>query len=164
MSINKVILTGRIGADIALKKTQAGISCCNFQIAVDRVRSKSQDHSEIDWISCQAWRQSAEYLCNYAKKGTLIAIDGRIQTRSYDNASGQKVYVTEVVCERVEILKQPSTQGSGKQQTRSSQGYQYTDDGGFTNNYTSTGYQDPFANDYGSGPTLDISSDDLPFN
>lgn len=60
-------------------------------------------------------------------------------------------------------MEQASTQGSGKQQTRSSQGYQYTDDGGFANNYTSTRYQEPFANDYGSDPALDISSDDLPF-
>ena len=115
------------------------------------------------WISCQAWRQAADYICNYAKKGALLAVDGRLQTRSYDNSSGQKVHVTEVVCERVEIQRQASSQSSGKQQTRSSQGYQHTDDGGFANNYTSTGYQDPFANDYGSGPTLDISSDDLPF-
>lgn len=164
MSINKVILTGRIGADIALKKTQAGISCCNFQIAVDRVRSKSQDHSEIDWISCQAWRQSAEYLCNYAKKGTLIAIDGRIQTRSYDNASGQKVYVTEVVCERVEILKQPSTQLNG-QKTQLASKSLYAEEGEFASDYmpTITGYKDPYSDDYGSNPVLDINSYDLPF-
>ena len=96
------------------------------------------------------------------KKGALLAVDGRLQTRSYDNASGQKVHVTEVVCERVEIQRQASTQ-TGKQQTRLNQGFQYAD-GGFANSYTSSGYQDPFADDYGSGPTLDISSDDLPFN
>ena len=90
-------------------------------------------------------------------------MDGRLQTRSYDNASGQKVHVTEVVCERVEIQRQASTQ-AGKQQTRSNQGTQYAENGGFANTYTSSGYQDPFADDYGSGPTLDISSDDLPFN
>ena len=160
--INRVVITGRLSKDPELRKTQSGLSVCSFQLAVDRPKQKGQDEAVTDWISCQAWRQSADYICNYAKKGALLAVDGRLQTRSYDNASGQKIHVTEVVCERVEIQRQASTQGD-KQQTRSNQGTQYTDDGGFANNYTSTRYQDPFANDYGSGSTLDISSDDLPF-
>lgn len=161
--INRVVLAGRLTKDPELRKTQSGKSVTNFTVAVDRPRRKDQEVAETDFISCQAWNKTAEYICRYAKKGTLIGVDGRIQTRNYDNASGQKVHVTEVVCERVEIQRQASTQGSGKQQTRSSQGYQYTDDGGFANNYTSTRYQEPFANDYGSDPALDISSDDLSF-
>nr|DAM89301.1 MAG TPA: Single strand binding protein [Caudoviricetes sp.] len=161
--INRVILTGRLARDPELRKTQSGLSVCSFQLAVDRPKQKGQDDAVTDWISCQVWRQAADYICNYAKKGALLAVDGRLQTRSYDNASGQKVHVTEVVCERVEIQRQASTQ-AGKQQTRSNQGTQYAENGGFANTYTSSGYQDPFADDYGSGPTLDISSDDLPFN
>lgn len=161
--INRVILTGRLARDPELRKTQSGLSVCSFQLAVDRPKQKGQDDAVTDWISCQAWRQAADYICNYAKKGALLAVDGRLQTRSYDNASGQKIHVTEVVCERVEIQRQASTQ-AGKQQTRSNQGTQYAENGGFANTYTSSGYQDPFADDYGSGPTLDISSDDLPFN
>ena len=161
--INRVILTGRLTKDPELRKTQTGKSVANFTVAVDRMRRKDQEVADTDFISCQAWNKTAEYIGNYAKKGTLIGVDGRIQTRNYDNASGQKVHVTEVVCERVEIQRQASTQGSGKQQTRSNQGSQYGDDGGFANSYTSAGYQDPFANDYSSDPTLDISSDDLPF-
>lgn len=160
--INRVVITGRLSKDPDLRKTQSGLSVCSFQLAVDRPKQKGQDDAVTDWISCQAWRQAADYICNYAKKGALLAVDGRLQTRSYDNASGQKVHVTEVVCERVEIQRQASTQG-GNKQARSSQGYQYTADGGFANTYTSSGYQDPFADDYGSVPTLDISSDDLPF-
>ena len=160
--INRVILTGRLARDPELRKTQSGLSVCSFQLAVDRPKQKGQDDAVTDWISCQVWRQAADYICNYAKKGALLAVDGRLQTRSYDNASGQKVHVTEIVCERVEIQRQASTQG-GNKQARSSQGYQYTADGGFANTYTSSGYQDPFADDYCSGPTLDISSDDLPF-
>lgn len=160
--INRVILTGRLTKDPELRKTQSGLSVCSFQLAVDRPKQKGQDEAITDWISCQAWRQSADYICNYAKKGALLAVDGRLQTRSYDNASGQKIHVTEVVCERVEIQRQASTQ-AGKQQTRSNQGTQYAENGGFANTYTSSGYQDPFADDYGSGPALDISSDDLPF-
>lgn len=161
--INRVVITGRLARDPELRKTQSGLSVCSFQLAVDRQKQKGQDDAVTDWISCQAWRQAADYICNYAKKGALLAIDGRLQTRSYDNASGQKVHVTEVVCERVEIQRQASTQAGGKQQTRSNQGTQYAD-GGFANSYTTSGYQDPFADDYGSVPTLDISSDDLPFN
>ena len=161
--INRVVITGRLARDPELRKTQSGLSVCSFQLAVDRPKPKGQDDAVTDWISCQAWRQAADYICNYAKKGALLAVDGRLQTRSYDNASGQKIHVTEVVCERVEIQRQASTQ-AGKQQTRSNQGTQYAENGGFANTYTSSGYQDPFADDYGSGPTLDISSDDLPFN
>ena len=160
--INRVVITGRLARDPELRKTQSGLSVCSFQLAVDRPKQKGQDDAVTDWISCQAWRQAADYICNYAKKGALLAVDGRLQTRSYDNASGQKIHVTEVVCERVEIQRQASTQ-AGKQQTRSNQGTQYAENGGFANTYTSSGYQDPFADDYGSGPTLDISSDDLPF-
>lgn len=90
------------------------MSVCSFQLAVDRPKQKGQDDAVTDWISCQVWRQAADYICNYAKKGALLAVDGRLQTHSYDNASGQKVHVTEVVCERVEIQRQASTQGSGK--------------------------------------------------
>ena len=148
--INRVILTGRLARDPELRKTQSGLSVCSFQLAVDRPKQKGQDDAVTDWISCQVWRQAADYICNYAKKGALLAVDGRLQTRSYDNASGQKVHVTEVVCERVEIQRQASTQ-AGKQQTRSNQGTQYAENGGFANTYTSSGYQDPFADDYGFG-------------
>lgn len=160
--INRVVITGRLSKDPELRKTQSGLSVCSFQLAVDRPKQKGQDDAVTDWISCQVWRQAADYICNYAKKGALLAVDGRLQTRSYDNSNGQKVHITEVVCEKVEIQRQASTQ-AGKQQTRSNQGTQYAENGGFANTYTSSGYQDPFADDYGSGPTLDISSDDLPF-
>lgn len=160
--INRVVITGRLARDPELRKTQSGLSVCSFQLAVDRPKQKGQDDAVTDWISCQVWRQAADYICNYAKKGALLAVDGRLQTRSYDNSNGQKVHITEVVCEKVEIQRQASTQ-AGKQQTRSNQGTQYAENGGFANTYTSSGYQDPFADDYGSGPTLDISSDDLPF-
>ncbi|WP_195397604.1 single-stranded DNA-binding protein [Holdemania sp. 1001302B_160321_E10] len=130
--INRVVITGRLSKDPELRKTQSGLSVCSFQLAVDRPKQKGQDDAVTDWISCQAWRQAADYICRYAKKGALLAVDGRIQTRSYDNASGQKVNVTEVVCERVEIQRQASTQSSGKQQTSLNQD-SYTNDEVFDN-------------------------------
>ena len=66
--INRVILTGRLARDPELRKTQSGLSVCGFQLAVDRPQLKGQDEAVTDWISCQAWRQSADYICNYAKR------------------------------------------------------------------------------------------------
>ena len=158
--INRVILTGRLARDPELRKTQSGLSVCSFQLAVDRPKLNGQN--ETDWISCQAWRQAADYICNYAKKGALLAVDGRIQTRSYDNATGQKVYVTEVVCERVEIQRQASSQASGRSQYNGGSTTRDNTAGRSASSaYGSTGfanpeYQDPFGEDY--------SSDDLPFN
>ena len=165
--INRVVITGRLSKDPELRKTQSGLSVCSFQLAVDRPKQKGQDEAVTDWISCQAWRQAADYICNYAKKGALLAVDGRLQTRSYDNSSGQKVHVTEVVCERVEIQRQASSQGSGKPQYGSTTSAN-TASRSATYAYGSSGfanpeYQDPFADDYGPGPALNISSDDLPF-
>ena len=101
--INRVVLAGRLTKDPELRKTQSGKSVTNFTVAVDRPRRKDQEVAETDFISCQAWNKTAEYICRYAKKGTLIGVDGRIQTRNYDNASGQKVHVTEVVCDSVTL-------------------------------------------------------------
>lgn len=165
--INRVILTGRLARDPELRKTQSGLSVCSFQLAVDRPNLKGQN--ETDWISCQAWRQSADYICNYAKKGALLAVDGRLQTRSYDNASGQKIHVTEVVCERVEIQRQASSQASSKSQYNGGSTIRDNTAGRSASSaYGSTSfanpeYQDSFGEDYSSGPTLDISSDDFPF-
>ena len=165
--INRVVITGRLSRDPELRKTQSGLSVCSFQLAVDRPKLKGQDEAVTDWISCQAWRQAADYICNYAKKGALLEVDGRLQTHSYDNASGQKVHVTEVVCERVEIQRQASMHGSGKPQYGSTTSAN-TASRSTTYAYGSSGfanpeYQDPFADDYGPGPALNISSDDLPF-
>ena len=157
--INRVILTGRLARDPELRKTQSGLSVCGFQLAVDRPKLKGQDEAVTDWISCQAWRQSADYICNYAKKGALLAVDGRIQTRNYDNASGQKVYVTEVVCDSVQLLESKSA----SENRSAAMGYQ-PQNAGFAqaNPFGDAPANDGF-DDFSAGPTLDISSDDLPF-
>ncbi len=157
--INRVILTGRLARDPELRKTQSGLSVCGFQLAVDRPKLKGQDEAVTDWISCQAWRQSADYICNYAKKGALLAVDGRIQTRNYDNASGQKVYVTEVVCDSVQLLESKSA----SENRSASMGYQPQNAGyAQANPFGDAAANDGF-DDFSAGPTLDISSDDLPF-
>lgn len=105
--MNKVCLVGRLTKDIEIKKTTSNLSIVNFTLAVNRRLSKEakqQGQQEADFIYCVAWRGAADYLGQYAKKGDRIALEGRLQTRSYDTNEGKKAYVTEVVCESVEIL------------------------------------------------------------
>ncbi|MBQ2510358.1 MAG: single-stranded DNA-binding protein, partial [Erysipelotrichaceae bacterium] len=97
INVNHVVLVGRLTKDIELRKTNSGASVCSFTVAIDRrFQSQQQGGQTADFISCIAWRQSADFLANYAAKGTIVSVEGRIQTRSYDGQNG-KVYVTEVV-------------------------------------------------------------------
>ena len=95
-NINKSILGGRLTADPELKQTASGISACTFTIAVNRKYSKD-GQQEADFITCQAWRQTAEFICRYFKKASAICVTGSIQTRSWTDNSGQKRFATDVV-------------------------------------------------------------------
>ena len=92
-NFNKVILGGRLTQDVELKKTQQGTSVCTFSIAVKRKGEKET----TDFINCQAWRQTAEFIANYFKKGSSICIDGSIQNRSYEDKDKNKRTVTEII-------------------------------------------------------------------
>ena len=112
MSINRAVLVGRLTRDPEVRKTQNGLSVCSFTLACDRnIAKKDQSDSQqlADFISCVAWRQSADFLGQYAHKGTMIGIDGRIQTRNYERQDGTKVYVTEVVADNVQLLESKKT-------------------------------------------------------
>lgn len=100
MSINRVILTGRIGKDVDLRYTQSGKAVASFTLAV----TNSFDRERPYWIPCTVWGKSAENCAQYLGKGSMAGIDGRISTRSYENQDGKKVYITEVVADRVEFL------------------------------------------------------------
>ena len=96
--MNKAILSGRICSDIELKTTSSGgVSVCSFRLAVQRRFKNAEGNYDADFISCQAWRSNADFISKYFKKGDPIEIVGSIQTRTYENNDGQKVYVTEVV-------------------------------------------------------------------
>ena len=97
-NINKSILGGRLTADPELKQTASGISACTFTVAVNRKYSKD-GQQEADFINCQAWRQTAEFICKYFKKGSSICIAGAIQTRTWTDNNNQKRYATEVVAD-----------------------------------------------------------------
>ena len=95
-NFNKATIAGRLTSDPELKQTMSGISACTFTIAVNRRYSKDGEQ-ECDFINCQAWRQTAEFVSRYFKKGSSICVSGAIQTRSWTDNSGQKRYATEVV-------------------------------------------------------------------
>lgn len=155
--INNVTLVGRLTKDPDLKYTGNGTAVATFTLAVNRNFTNQSGEREADFINCVIWRKPAETLANYAKKGVLIGVTGRIQTRSYDNQQGQKVYVTEVIADNFQLLESrnsnssQNTQGSGVSN-------------GQTNNYTrnqqnrNNDESDPFGNS-----SIDISDDDLPF-
>lgn len=120
--INNVTLTGRITKDLEKHETGKGTSVVNFSLAVDRRRKNANGDREADFISIQAWGLTADLLCKYCGKGSLIGIEGRIQTRNYENNQGQRVYVTEVVAENVTFLD--SKKNSQSQQSNGYDNYQ----------------------------------------
>ena len=102
--LNKVVLIGRLTKDPELRFTPSGVGVATFTLAVERQFS-SNGEKETDFIPIVAWKKQAENCAEYLKKGSLVAVDGRIQTRNYDNNEGKKVYVTEVVADSVKFLE-----------------------------------------------------------
>lgn len=103
--LNSICLVGRLTKDVELRYTPSNVAVATFTLAVNRTFKNENGDREADFINCVMWRQQAENLANWAKKGALIGITGRIQTRSYDNQQGQRVYVTEVVAEQFQLLE-----------------------------------------------------------
>ena len=103
ININHVVLTGRITKDPELRKTQSNLSVCSFTVAVNRKTKNENGEYEADFINCVAWRQSADFLTSYGRKGDIVSVEGTIQTRSYDGKNG-KTYITEVVADSVQLI------------------------------------------------------------
>ena len=103
--INNVVLVGRLTRDPELRYTPSNVAIASFSLAVNRNFKNQAGDREADFISCIMWRKQAENFANWVKKGALVGITGRIQTRSYDNQQGQRVYVTEVVAESFQTLE-----------------------------------------------------------
>ena len=109
--MNKVILIGRLTKDPEVRNTSSQATVCRFTLAVDRKFKDQNGQRQADFISCVAWRQTANFISTYFHKGSKIAIVGNIQTRSYDDQNGQKRYVTDVVVDEAEFVdstEQPS--------------------------------------------------------
>lgn len=142
--LNNISLVGRLTKDVDLRYTPSNVAVATFTLAVNRTFKNENGDREADFINCVMWRQQAENLANWAKKGALIGVTGRIQTRSYDNQQGQRVYVTEVVAETFQLLESKAQQGN---QTQQQQAQQQAPD---------------FSRSANTNP-LDITEEDLPF-
>lgn len=159
--LNRVVLVGRLTRDPELRFTPNGVAVANFTLAVNRPFSNQQGEREADFINCVVWRKPAENVANFLKKGSLAGVDGRVQTRSYDNNEGRRVFVTEVVAESVQFLEPRNSQNQSSGNSGfDNYGAGNQGSGNQTGGSRSNGYDnDPFSND----GSIDISDDDLPF-
>lgn len=119
--MNRTILIGRMTKDAELKTTSSGINYCNFIIAVDRRFKDANGQRQADFIACVAWRTTAEFISKYFKKGNKIAVVGSIQTRSYEDQSGNKHLVTEVIVDEAEFVESKAASGNGQTAKQSSE-------------------------------------------
>lgn len=140
--LNNVVLVGRMTRDAELRYTPQNQAVATFSLAVNRNFKNQNGERDADFINCVIWRQQAENLANWAKKGALIGITGRIQTRSYENQQGQRVYVTEVVAEKFQLLENQKERGNQQP----------------VDNQPDFGRNEPM-----NANPMDISTDDLPF-
>ena len=131
--INNVVLVGWMTRDADLRMTQGNTAVASFTLAVNRNFKNQAGEREADFINCVIWRQQAENLANWAKKGALIGITGRIQTRNYENQQGQRVYITEVVAESFQLLEIRGQQSNSQDSS------------------------------FGNSSSMDIQDEDLPF-
>lgn len=111
--MNQVIMTGRITADVEVKTTGNGVSVCAFSLAVRRKFPDGNGEYLTDFHRCVAWRNTAEFLRKYAYKGQKIAAKGALQNRSYDANDGTKRYLTEIICDEVELLESRKDDSGG---------------------------------------------------
>lgn len=154
--MNRAVLVGRLTRDPELRYTPSGVAVANFTLAVNRPFTNQQGERDADFINCVVWRRPAENLANYMKKGNMVGVDGRIQTRTYEDQDGKTVYVTEIVADNVHFLE---SRGSSAGQGSGSQGYQQNQGQQQTHNQNQQN-ESPFSQD---GEPIDISDDDLPF-
>lgn len=142
--INRTVLVGRLTKDSDLRYTGSGTAVATFNLAVDRSFTNRDGERETDFIRCVIWRKAAENFANFTHKGSLVGIDGHIQTRNYENKQGQRVYVTEVIADNFSLLEP-------KQDKPDPYNQQNVDDGGVNDSFKENGQQ------------IDITDDDLPF-
>lgn len=191
--INRTILVGRLTRDPELRYTNGGAAVATFTIAVNRQFTNQNGEREADFISCVIWRKAAENFANFTHKGSLVGIDGRIQTRNYENQQGVRVYVTEVVVENFSLLESRAESERHQSANGGSGNNNYNNNNGYSNQGQNAAPQQSSANNnnpFGNGNTgnassaapsssannnnqadpfanngdqIDISDDDLPF-
>ncbi len=156
--MNKSILVGRLTKDPELRTTVNGVPSVNFTVAVNRPFTNQSGEREADFLNCVAWRKQAENLSKYCNKGSLVGVEGRIQTRSYDAQDGTKRYVTEVVADSITFLGSKSdSKGSGGFYPDTPTDYESQSPIEVNGSDVS---EDPFKD---FGEEVNLSDDDLPF-
>ncbi|MEY8293563.1 single-stranded DNA-binding protein [Limosilactobacillus caviae] len=187
--LNRAVLTGRLTRDPELRYTTSGTAVVSFTLAVDRQFRNQNGDRDADFINCVIWRKSAENFSNFTHKGSLVGIEGRIQTRNYENQQGNRVYVTEIVVDNFALLESRQNGGMNQQGAQQpfannqqpfggAQAPQYGSQpqpgnnapqsnpspnagNGFDNNQNA-GNQFPGSSDDG-GQSIDLADDELPF-
>ncbi|MBO1209182.1 single-stranded DNA-binding protein [Mammaliicoccus sciuri] len=169
--INRVVLVGRLTKEPEYRVTPSGVQVATFTLAINRTFTNQKGERQADFINCVVFRTPAENVNKYLNKGNLAGVEGRLQSRSYENNEGKRVYVTEVVCDSVQFLEPKSNnqqqnnyqppqynqqQGYQQQNYQQSNNYQQPQN----NQYQSPQQHNPFTNANGS---IDIQSEDLPF-
>ena len=149
--INRVVLVGRLTKDPEIRYTSSNIAFTRFTIAVNRTYSNPSGEREADFIQCIAWRRQAENVARFVSKGSLVGVEGRIQTGSYDDKDGVRKYTTDIVCDSVQFLEPKSDDSRDNYEPQEPRRYQQND------------YQERQPQKKQNTPRIDVSEDDLPF-
>ncbi len=154
--MNRVFLTGRITKDPEIRYSSTGVAVLSFSLAVDRQTRDASGTRQADFFNCTAFRNQAEFISRYVKKGYMLAVEGRLQTRTYQAQDGSNRYVTDIICDQVENL------------TPRQNNNELVGNGTFNqpmpnNNYQAPTYQAPSYNNNEDDISLNVDDDDLPF-
>ena len=160
--LNRVVLVGRLTKDPEYRTTPSGVSVATFTLAVNRTFTNAQGEREADFINCVVFRRQAENVNNYLSKGSLAGVDGRIQSRSYENQEGRRIFVTEVVCDSVQFLEPKNAQHGG-QRSQNNNFQDYGQGFGGQQSRQNTSYNNNDSSNSNHNGPIDISDDDLPF-
>ena len=159
--MNKAILIGRLTRDPELRTTPTGRNVCQFSVAVSRNFTNANGEREADFINCVVWDKQAENLVKYQKKGNQIAVEGRIQTRNYDDKDGKKVYVTEILASNISFLDSKGTGATGNTSFNILPEPPMEDTSSNNSSMETVSVEkDPFE---AFGDSIEISDNDLPF-
>lgn len=163
--LNRAILTGRLTRDPELRYTTSGTAVVQATIAVDRQFKNQQGEREADFINLVIWRKAAENFANFTHKGSLVGIDGRIQTRTYENKQGQRVYVTEINVDSFSLLepRQENNQQPNNNYSSQAPNNNATSNSSRQNQNAQSNYGNQ-NNDFDNGrQSIDLADDELPF-
>ena len=155
--MNRAIIIGRLTKDPEMRTTSSGIASTTFTVAVSRPFTSQNGEREADFLNCVAWRKQAENIAKYCTKGSQVAVEGRIQTRTYDAQDGSKRYVTEIIADNVTFL---GSKGGSSMPSNNYEGNNNNNSNSSKDIQTTDLNEDPYAN---MGEEVALSDDDLPF-